>query len=152
MELDKIDKHILNILQVDSKITNVALAEKINLSPASTLERVRKLEQHKIITHYYAQIDPLQVGFSVEIILGVKLQKMTAESIKLFKTTIDAIHSITTCYQVIGDFDFILMTHSRNIMLFQQTVVEKLYDLPVVTTIKSLYVAQLLKHKPIFLA
>lgn len=151
MELDKIDKNILNILQVDAKITNVVLAQKINLSPAATLERVKKLEQHKIITNYCAQIDYGKVGFLVEVIVAVRLQRITAENIKLFKTTIDKIASITICYQVIGEFNFILMIQSSNIASYQHMVVEKLYMLAIVDDIKTLSVSHLLKNKPILL-
>lgn len=151
MELDKIDKHILNILQVDSKITNAALAQKINLSPAATLERVKKLEQHAIITNYAAQIDYAKLGFGVHLIVGIRLQKVTAEHIKLFKLTIDKIASITICYQVIGDFDFILMVHTKHIASYQMMVIEKLHMLPMVEYVKTLTVTQLLKNKPLYL-
>ena len=151
MELDKIDKHILNILQVDSKITNAALAQKINLSPAATLERVKKLEQHEIITNYAAQIDYSKLGFLVHLMVGIRLQKITAEHIKLFKLTVDKIASITTCYQVIGEFDFILMVHAKDISSYQTMVVEKIHMLPFVDHIKTLSVTQLVKNKQLFL-
>ncbi|MCT4697346.1 MAG: Lrp/AsnC family transcriptional regulator [Candidatus Cardinium sp.] len=152
MELDKIDKHILNILQVDSKITNAALAQKINLSPAATLERVKKLEQHTIITSYCAQIDYAKLGFLVHVMAGIRLQKSTAEYIKLFKLTVDKITSITTCYQVIGDFDFVLMVYAQDIASYQTMVIEKLYLLPFVDHVKTLSVTQLVKTKPLLLA
>ena len=101
--LDKVDKNILNILQVDAKITNAALAQKINLSPAATLERVKKLEQHGIIKGYAAQIDYVKLGFLAEVIMGIRLQRITAENIKLFKTTIDKIDAIS---QVLIKFNF----------------------------------------------
>ena len=148
MELDQIDKSILNILQVDAKITNAALAQKINLSPAATLERVRKLEQYKIIVNYYAQADYRKLGFEAELIIGIQLSRMTGENIKLFKTTIDKIDSIITCYQVIGDYDFILVVQSKDLSICQSMVIEKLYMLAMVSNIKTLSVVQLLKDKP----
>lgn len=151
MELDKIDKKILHILQVNAKITNLALAHQINLSPAATLERVKKLEQCGIITNYYAQINYAQVGFGTELIVGVVLQRTTTASIKLFQAAIDTIDPITTCYQVIGDFDFILMVTTRDITSYQNEVKEKLYMLDIVDYIKTLSVTQLLKKKPLHL-
>ena len=52
MKLDKIDLKILEQLQSNSKITNLDLSKKIGLSPAPTLERVKKLEQTGVITSY----------------------------------------------------------------------------------------------------
>ncbi len=53
-KLDKIDLHILEILQENSKITNLDLSKRIGLSPAPTLERVKKLEQNDVINSYHA--------------------------------------------------------------------------------------------------
>lgn len=151
MKLDKIDKHILNILQIDSKITNAALAEKINLSPAATLERVKKLEQREIITHYTAQVDYLKLGLTINLIAAVSLQKLTPENIKSFKLVIDKTASIRHCYQVIGEFDFILIVHVSDMYSYQTMVIEKLHNLPFVKAIKTLWVTQLIKNKTLVL-
>ncbi|WP_243518781.1 MULTISPECIES: Lrp/AsnC family transcriptional regulator [unclassified Candidatus Cardinium] len=151
MQLDTVDKHILNILQADAKITNAALAQKINLSPAATLERVKKLEQNGIIKKYIAAINYPQLGFYVHLIVGVRLQKITAENIKVFKLTIDKMASIITCYQVIGEFDFILLVHAQDIASYQMMVIEKLYMLSMVDHLKTLSVTQILKDKPLYL-
>ncbi|AWN81913.1 Lrp/AsnC family transcriptional regulator [Candidatus Cardinium hertigii] len=149
MELDKIDKSILTILQVNAKITNAALAQQINLSPAATLERVKKLEQYKVITNYYAQIDYTQVGFDIALIVGITFQKMTGTVVKLFQAAIDKIASVLMCYQVIGNFDFILMVQTKDMASYQSEVVEKLYMLDGVERIQTLTVTQLLKNKPL---
>ncbi len=65
-KLDKIDLKILKILQDNSKITNLDLSKKIGLSPAPTLERVKKLEQSEIIQSYHAQVNPQQMGLNVK--------------------------------------------------------------------------------------
>ena len=72
-KLDKIDLKILKILQENSKITNLDLSKKIGLSPAPTLERVKKLEQSEIIQSYHAQVDPHLMGLNVKtFLLGKK--------------------------------------------------------------------------------
>ena len=65
-KLDKIDLKILKILQANSKITNLDLSKKIGLSPAPTLERVKKLENGGVIQSYHAQVDPQAIGLSVK--------------------------------------------------------------------------------------
>ncbi|HSY62511.1 MAG TPA: winged helix-turn-helix transcriptional regulator, partial [Cytophaga sp.] len=57
IKLDSIDKKILEILQANAKITNSQLATEIGLSPAPTLERVRKLENMGIIKSYHAEVE-----------------------------------------------------------------------------------------------
>ena len=72
-KLDKIDLKILKILQENSKITNLDLSKKIGLSPAPTLERVKKLEQSGIIESYHAQVNPQTIGLSVKTFALVSL-------------------------------------------------------------------------------
>ena len=59
--LDQINRKILNILQEDCSITNNELAKRVGLAPATTLERVRKLEQRDILQSYVARINPKSV-------------------------------------------------------------------------------------------
>ena len=67
VKLDQIDKHILEILQANAKITNSQLATEIGLSPAPTLERVRKLENGGLIKSYHAEIDVKQMGLGTGV-------------------------------------------------------------------------------------
>ncbi len=61
-ELDKIDLQILKILQENGRITNLQLSNEIGLSPAPTLERVRKLENAEYIKSYHALVDEEKLG------------------------------------------------------------------------------------------
>ncbi len=151
MELDKIDKAILAVLQHEAKITNAALAQKVNLSAAATLERVKKLEHHAIITDYCAQIDPVKLGLRVEIMLGIRLQRVTAAYSKLFKAAIDKIHAVTTCYQTVGTYDFIAFVQTKDLCDFQTNVLEKLYVVDLVDKVEVIHLIQLIKRKPLVL-
>ena len=62
VKLDEIDRKILEILQTNAKITNAQLSKDIGLSPAPTLERVKKLENSGIIKSYHAQLDTDKIG------------------------------------------------------------------------------------------
>ena len=70
-KLDKIDLSILKILQENSKITNLELCKKIGLSPAPTLERVKKLEATNIIESYHAKVNGEKIGLNVVIVMTI---------------------------------------------------------------------------------
>ena len=74
MKIDKTDKKILEILQRNAKITNAKLSEEIGLSPAPTLERVRKLEAKGIISGYNAKLDMSKIGLGVSTFVMVTLK------------------------------------------------------------------------------
>ena len=90
-KLDKIDLKILNILQDNSKITNLDLSKKIGLSPAPTLERVKKLEQNEVIHSYHAQINPQSIGLNVKTFVLVSLAWQKENALNNFRdTTVDS--------------------------------------------------------------
>ena len=70
---DEVDLHILRLLQQDGRITNAELARQVGLSPPSVLQRVRKLEDHKLITGYTAILNHEAMGFSLIVMAMVSL-------------------------------------------------------------------------------
>ena len=86
--IDKINRKILNILQEDCSITNNELAKRVGLAPATTLERVRKLENRGILTHYVAQIEPKSVDKDTLAFVELSLTQHTTEHVKTFNKEI----------------------------------------------------------------
>ena len=72
-ELDKIDLQILKILQENGRITNLQLSNEIGLSPAPTLERVRKLEHAEYIKSYHALVDEEKLGLGIKTFIQISL-------------------------------------------------------------------------------
>jgi Lrp/AsnC family transcriptional regulator, leucine-responsive regulatory protein len=85
-KIDQLDRLILEILQSRAKITNARLSEEIGLSPAPTLERVKKLEQSGIITSYHARVDPQKIGLGVSTFVLVSLVGHNKANIEGFIT------------------------------------------------------------------
>ena len=73
MDLDFKDKHLLEEIQENSRITNTELAKRIGLSPSSTLERVKKLEVSGIIEKYITLLNPSKAGYSCFTFVEIKL-------------------------------------------------------------------------------
>ena len=73
VKLDLIDKQIIQILQEDCKITNLELSKRIGLSPAPTLERVKKLEVNNVLSSYHARVEPTSIGLQVQTYILAKI-------------------------------------------------------------------------------
>lgn len=108
-ELDRIDRNILNILQLDSRISNQDLAEQIGLSPPACLRRVRRLREEGVIMGEVALINPRMVGRYINIIVEVEMVRDQLDIYDAFKRKIDGAAEVTQCYQVTGEVDFLLM-------------------------------------------
>ena len=87
-KFDKTDLQILKILQENSKITNLDLSRKIGLSPAPTLERVKKLELSKVIMSYHASVDTQAIGLSVKTFVLVSLAWQKENALNAFQEKI----------------------------------------------------------------
>ncbi|BBB27183.1 Lrp/AsnC family transcriptional regulator [Amphritea japonica] len=108
-ELDRLDRSILNILQLDSRISNQTLAERVGLSPPACLRRVRRLREEGVIMGEVALINPRMVGRNINIIVEVEMVRDQLDIYDAFKRKMDGAPEVTQCYQVTGEVDFLLM-------------------------------------------
>lgn len=109
IDLDRIDRHILNLLQRDNRISNQALAEQVGLSPPACLRRVRKLREEGVIMADVALIDPRVAGRYINIIVEVEMVRDQLDIYAAFKRKMDRAAEVTQCYQVTGEVDFLLV-------------------------------------------
>lgn len=124
--LDKIDLKILKILQENAKITNLQLSGEIGLSPAPTLERVKKLESAKLIKGYYTQVNEEALGIGIKAIIQITLTRQLENAISNFKKEIAKIPEIMECYQVTGNADYILIALLKDIRDFENLISQRL--------------------------
>ena len=118
-KLDPTDHKILRFLQLDAKITNTQLAKEIDLSPAPTLERVRRLEQNGFIESYHAILNAEKIGLGVTTFVQVSLQSHKKAIIDSFVSQIMEIENIVECYHMTGQSDFLLKILAKDIVSYQ---------------------------------
>lgn len=125
-KFDATDLQILKKLQENGKITNLQLSEEIGLSPAPTLERVRKLEQSGIITGYHATVNETALGMGIMAFIQLSLGRQVDNFINNFSDQIGDIEEIVECYQVTGTCDFLLKVMVKDIPAFENLISNKL--------------------------
>ena len=148
-KLDATDRKILEILQADSNITNAQLAQEIGLSPAPTLERVKKLEAAKIIKSYHASIDPASVGLGVSTFVMVSLKGHNKENIHKFIDAVQEIEEVVECHHLTGQADFILKVVSSDISSYQTLMLEKVSNIDVVDNMQSMVMLSTFKDSKV---
>lgn len=147
MKLDKIDYNILRILQERGRVTNAQLASEVGLSPAPTLERVRKLESTGLIESYHALVNAEKLGLSVIVFIEVRLNYHSHFKIEKFIEEIAALPEIVEAYHITGDSDFMLKMYATDISDYQQFIVEKLSKIDGVGHIQSKVVMSSVKKE-----
>lgn len=137
-KLDKIDLKILKILQENSKITNLDLSKNIGLSPAPTLERVKKLEQSGIIESYHAQVNAQAIGLSVKTFVLVSLAWQKENALNEFLEKIKAIEEIVECYIITGEADFLIKIVCKDIPTYEKLLFKTLSQIEEIERLKTL--------------
>ena len=148
-KLDKIDLKILKILQDNSKITNLDLSKKIGLSPAPTLERVKKLEQSDIIESYHAQVNPQMMGLNVKTFVLVSLAWKKENALSNFLDKIQAIDEITECYIITGEADFLMKVCCKDIPTYEQLLFKTLSQIEEIERLKTLMTLSTVKDSKV---
>lgn len=146
-DLDKTDLQILKILQENGRITNLQLSTEIGLSPAPTLERVRKLENAEYIKSYHAVVDEEKLGLGIKTFIQVSLDFHKSNTVDIFLEAIKQIKEVTECHHVTGQCDFLLKVYVRNIKLYEQLIMEKISRIPVVKTFQTMMIMSTSKHE-----
>ncbi|MCH4812699.1 Lrp/AsnC family transcriptional regulator [Vreelandella neptunia] len=136
-ELDRIDKRILKLLQNDATLSNVALAERVNLSPAACLRRVEKLKRDGVISRVVAHLDPEQLQAGMVVLIGVVLDRSTPESFAAFEEAAQKVSGCMECHVVTGEFDYFMLVRTRDSQSFNRLHAEQLLYLPGVRQIRS---------------
>jgi Lrp/AsnC family leucine-responsive transcriptional regulator len=113
--LDKIDCKILNILQQDNTITNLALAEKIGISAPPCFRRVKRLRDQGIINKDVSLIDPFKMGYGNIVFVTITLEKQREDLLAHFERKMLEQPEVMQCYFVSGDTDYILLIHVNDV-------------------------------------
>lgn len=148
MKIDEIDLRILKRLQENGKITNLQLSKDIGLSPAPTLERVKKLEQSGMIASYHAVVSQEKLGLGLTVFMQVSLTRHD-NAIKGFLKEINAIDEVMECYNVTGQSDYLLKVIIKDIQHFDDVIKNKLSPIEQILNMQSMIVINKEKHSSV---
>ncbi|RBP53276.1 winged helix-turn-helix transcriptional regulator [Arenicella xantha] len=142
--LDRIDRAILSALQADGRMSNVALAEKVHLSPSPCLERVKRLEAAGYITGYSAQLDADMLGYGKVAFIQVTLERTTEEVFLEFKNEVKKSDFVAECHMVAGGYDYLLKVRFEDMENYR-SVLERIVRFPGVSQTHTYMVIEQVK-------
>ena len=131
MKLDKIDIKILSELQKNGRVTNVELADLVNLSPSPCLMRVKKLQAEGFITGYSAQIDVSKLGQTLTIFTEDHAQAPSTQRLReISHRNSRRVDSVIECHLVSGGYDYLVKFVTAGISEYQ-TIMERMIELDI---------------------
>lgn len=141
MQLDKIDREILQHLQANAKISNLELAESVNLSPTPCARRVKQLEEAGIIAAHITLLDPAKLGLNLTAMISVTMDRHTADRFEKFERAAAQLPEVMECYVVTGqDSDFLIKVVVRDMPHYEEFLLRRLTNLEGVRGVHSSFV------------
>ncbi|WP_122390830.1 Lrp/AsnC family transcriptional regulator [Pseudomonas savastanoi] len=135
--LDRIDRAILKTLQRDASISNVALAEKVKLSPPACLRRVERLKEAGVNKGVVALLNGDVLDAGMVVLIGVVLDRSTPDSFAQFEQAAQKVSGCMEFHVVTGEFDYFMLLRTKDSQSFNRLHAEQLLYLPGVRQIRS---------------
>jgi Lrp/AsnC family leucine-responsive transcriptional regulator len=141
MTFDRYDRQILEVLQVDGRINNQDLADRIGLSPSPCLRRVRALEEAGLIVGYRALVDARKLGLTLMALIHISMDVHTPERFANFETSVSILPEVLECLLITGqDADYQLKVAVRDMDHYQALLLDRITRIAGVTGVHSSFV------------
>lgn len=150
INLDETDRSILSTLGVDGRISNVALAEEVHLSPSACLRRVRRLEEAGVIERYAAVIDPAKIGKATSVFVDISLSSQREDLFDEFEAAVKEVPGVMSCHLMAGDADYVVQILCADVADYEQIHRTYLSRLPGVTRLRSSFALRTVTSKPAY--
>ena len=140
MNLDAIDKKLLQKLQSDSKITNKKLSTELNLSVTAIFERIKRLERNNVISRYVALVEPAEVDKSFMVFCQIKLVQHSKAYVIKFEEEVIQLQEVLECFHVSGEYDYILKILVKDMESYREFLLNKLTNLNHIGSTQSTFI------------
>ncbi len=143
--LDQTDLKILRILQQNARLTNKELAAQVNLSTTPVFERLKRLERNGYIKKYVAVLDAEKLNRGFIVFCNVKMRRLSKEIARDFMERMLNIPEVTECYNISGQFDYMLKIHAPDMRYYQEFVLNQLGTIENLGSLESTFVMDTVK-------
>ncbi len=148
--MDIKDRQIIRELQKNGRLTNLELAERVNLSPSPCLRRLRNLEDTGVIQGYAALVDQKAYGVPLTVFVSISLEKHSKEVVRSFERKVDAIDSILDCFMTTGDADYFMRVVVSDLEVYESFVRKELHALPGIRSIDTKFAYSVVKNTQVY--
>ncbi|MGH1539131.1 MAG: Lrp/AsnC family transcriptional regulator [Arenicella sp.] len=130
VSIDKVDRKILDILQVEGRLSNQEVADRVNISAAACWRRIRALETAGVISRYVALLNRKALDLKFSTFVHVSLARHEPGSVERFEQVMLQRDDVLECHATTGDADFLLKVVSEDIESYNRFLEETIFTLP----------------------
>jgi len=141
IKLDRTDKQILRLMQSNARISNLELADSVDLSPTPCSRRVKRLEESGIIDKHVTLLKPAALGLNLTAMIGISMDRHTPERFENFEREVTSLPEVLECLIVTGQSaDFLLKVVVRDMQHYEKFLLGHITKLEGVTGVHSSFV------------
>ena len=144
--LDSTDLDILRCLQENARLTTKELAARVNLSTTPVFERLKRLERSGFIKKYVAVLDAEKLHLGFVVFCSVKLKQLSRAAARAFVSVIKDIPQVAECYNISGEYDYLLKIHAPDMKYYNEFVINVLGTIDSIGSILSSFVMNEIKN------
>jgi Lrp/AsnC family transcriptional regulator, leucine-responsive regulatory protein len=137
MPLDLVDRRLLEVLQREGRLSNVALAERVHLSPSPCLRRLKALEQAGVIDGYRAVLDREAIGLGLTVFVEIKVEGHSEDTAAAIEDAVAKMPEVVSCHIVSGAADFLLEVVVPDLRAYERLLLGSLLKLPSISDVRS---------------
>lgn len=147
-KLDTIDIAILKTLQVDGRISNANLADRVGLSPSACSRRLDILEKSGVIRGYHARLSNRALNYTMTAIVHISLSGQFEKTLSEFEAAVKRCPNVLVCYLMSGEYDYTLRIAAKDLQDYERIHKEWLSALPHVVRINSSFALREVIDRP----
>jgi DNA-binding Lrp family transcriptional regulator len=136
------------MLQEDGRLTNQELADRVGLTPAPCLRRVRRLEADAVIIGYTATVDPAALGRAFEVIINADLVAKDLATVEAFEERVAAMDEVAELRRMFGIPDYLIRVQVANAEIYERWLTTRLMGDPAIARVDSRITMKVIKRRP----
>lgn len=144
--LDKKDRQILSLLQLDATLSLADIADKVGLSSTPCWNRVKRLEEEGVITKRVALLNPEKINLPTSIFMTLTVNTHKAKWMAQFKEVVSGFDEVMEVYRMTGEYDYMLRIQVSDIQSFDRFYKRLMEKLDGITKVTSSFTMETLKY------
>ena len=146
VELDQIDKSILELVQNDASLSVADIADRVGLSSSPCWRRIKRMEEQGVILRRVTVLDRSALGLNFEVVASVKLQLPNRDNLEQFEAAIEGWPEVVECMTVTGAVDYIIRVLTTDMHAYDDFLRDKLLSLGLVSDVQSRIIVRVAKR------
>lgn len=146
LQLDAIDRRLLQLLQEDGALSHAALADRVGASAASCWRRIRAMEEAGVLTATVRLVDPEKVGQPVNVLCQIRMRSHTPDAREAFEELVRGRPEVIECFSTSGEWDYLLRIIAPDVPGYERFLMRTLLCHPSVLTASSHFALALKKY------